>query len=142
MAVELVTTSAERSSTPDYVIPGVVHQHARLLYQTMVLSHEEFNRVLYSSQPIDVAYLVNTAKLLNNLNVIYEENSQLKVLMIERQISVMLKKYLPELACISFKALKDGYSVSLSGQSDALHCFDFHSISYLQILIERYFLEA
>ena len=115
MAAEIVTEQIS-SSTSGYAFTEVVHQHARLLYQAMVLSHEEFNRILYSAQPIDVAYLVNTAKLLNELNAVYEEISKPQVAMIERQISAMLKKYLPELACIAFKALKDGYSVSWSGQ--------------------------
>lgn len=127
LAAELSTDG----STSDFAVPEVVHQHARLLYQAMISSHEEFDRVLYSALPIDVAYLVKTAKLLDELNAIYEENSQLEVVMIEQQISAMLKKYLPELACVAFKALKDGYSVSWSGESSELHLLDFDSVSYI-----------
>lgn len=82
----------------------------------MVLSHTEFQRVLYSPELTDGEYLVSTTTFLKNLNAVYEDVSQQEVIIFfEKQISSMLIKYLPELACIAFKALKDGYSDLWSG---------------------------
>ena len=105
--------STELHPTSDCVASEIIVQHASLLYQAMVLSHEEFHRVLHQPKLTDVAYLVNTAKFLRGLNIIYEND--VVIMMAEKQISVMIEKYLPEMACVSFKALKDGYSDSLSG---------------------------
>lgn len=113
--------SVEVQSMSDSDVPEVVLQHASYLYQVMVWSHTEFHRVLYSSKLTDGEYLISTGKFLKNLNVIYEDKSKPEVIIhFEKQISIMLIKYLPELACIAFKALKDGYSDSWSGQLNAL----------------------
>ena len=82
------------------------------------MAHDEFCRVLYSSKLTDVSYLVNAAKLLNKLGSIYEDDSQMNgsaINSFEKQIVTMSQKYLPEFMCVSFKAMKDGYSDSLSG---------------------------
>lgn len=96
----------------------VVMQHASNLYLVMILSHDEFQRVLYSNRLTDVSYLVNAAKILKELNLIYENDNQLDevITIFENQITMIAEMFLPELACVSFKSLKDGYSDSLSGQ--------------------------
>ena len=84
----------------------------------MLMAHNEFCRVLYSSKLTDIPYLVNAAKLLSKLATIYEDCNQVNELAIkcfEKQIVAVLYKYLPEFMCVSFKAMKDGYSDSLSG---------------------------
>ena len=113
---ELISSSANDLSNCG--IPSVVVNHATYLYQVMLMAHDEFCRVLYSSKLTNVPYLVNAAKLLNKLGTIYEDCNQINELAIkcfERQIIAISQKYLPEFICVSFKAMKDGYSDSLSG---------------------------
>lgn len=101
----------------DHEISSIVVNHASHLYQVMLMAHEEFHRVLYSSKLTDVPYLVNATKLLNKLGTIYEDCDQIDesaLKSIEKQIVAMSQKYLPEFICVSFKAMKDGFSDSLS----------------------------
>ena len=105
---ELVTTD---SNVP------VLEDHATHLYRVMSLSHDEFERVLYSSRLTDVSYLVKAARNLKELSIIYDDDSKKtdKVTKIfESQIITISERFLPELACVSFKALKDAYSDTLS----------------------------
>ena len=113
---ELISSSTSNLSSHD--ISSVVISHASHLYQVMLMAHDEFCRVLYSDKLTDVSYLVNAAKLLNKLGSIYEDDSQMNgsaINSFEKQIVTMSQKYLPEFMCVSFKAMKDGYSDSLSG---------------------------
>lgn len=113
---ELISSSTY--DMPDHKISSVVVNHATHLYQVMLMAHDEFCRVLYSSKLTDVSYLVNGTKLLNKLAIIYEDcdkTNQSAITSFERQIVMMSQKYLPEFMCVSFKAMKDGYSDSLSG---------------------------
>lgn len=116
---ELVTASIDLHSTA--AIPDVVLQHARYLYQAMTHSSEEFQRVLLTDKLTDIAYLKNTSKSLEMLSIMYE-TCNLPEKVIEKQVLYMSTK-LPELACIAFKALKDGYSDSWSGQFDHFNIF-------------------
>ena len=84
----------------------------------MLIAHDEFCRVLYSSKLTDVSYLVNVAKLLNKLGAIYEDCIEMNgpvINSLENQLVTMLQKYLPEFICVSFKGMKDVFSNSLSG---------------------------
>ena len=113
---ELISSSATDLS--NHEIPSVVVNHATHLYQVMLMGHDEFHRVLYSSKLTNVPYLVSAAKLLNKLSTIYEDCNQTNEVAIkcfEKQIVTISQKYLPEFICVSFKAMKDGYSDSLSG---------------------------
>ena len=113
---ELISSST--INLPSHDISSAAISHASHLYQIMLLAHDEFCRVLYSSKFTDVSYLVNAAKLLNKLGNIYEDSSQMNgsaTNSIEKQIVTMSQKYLSEFMCVSFKAMKDGYSDSLSG---------------------------
>lgn len=113
---ELVSSSTNSLSSDE--ISSVLVNHASHLYQVMLMAHDEFSRVLYSSKLTDVSYLVNGAKLLNKLGTIYEEHGQKSgsvITSLEKQIVIMSQRYLPEFMCVSFKAMKDGYSDSLSG---------------------------
>ena len=119
---ELISSST--GNLPSHDISSVVVSHATHLYQVMLMAHDEFCRVLYSSKLTNVAYLENAAKLLNKLNSIYEDNSQLNgsvTSSFEKQIVAVSQKYLPEFMCVSFKAMKDGYSDSLSGYSNIMY---------------------
>ena len=102
----------------DHDVPQIIVQHATCLYRVMATSHDEFHRVLYSKFPTDVTYLVNAARILKELNIIYDDDKQLDEMtttIFEKQVVFASKKYLPELACVSFKAMKDGYLDSWSG---------------------------
>ena len=113
---ELISSST--INLPSQDVSSAVINHASHLYQVMLMAHNEFCRVLYSSKLTDVSYLVNAAKLLDKLATIYEDSSQINgsaTNSIEKQIVTMSQKYLPEFMCVSFKAMKDGYSDSLSG---------------------------
>ena len=114
---ELISSSANDLSNRG-ISSVVVVNHATCLYQVMLMAHDEFCRVLYSSKLTNIPYLVNAAKLLNKLGTIYEDGNQINeqaIKCFERQIVAISQKYLPEFICVSFKAMKDGYSDSLSG---------------------------
>jgi len=101
-------------------VPQELVHHASQLCQLMSLAYTEFHRVLYSNKLTDNAFLVQGAKALEELCNIYEENDQkgglATTIAYGKQIVDISKRYLPELICVSFKALKDGFSDSLLGK--------------------------
>ena len=100
----------------------VVHQdlvyHASQLCRLMSLAYAEFHRVLYSSKLTDLTFLIQGASALEVLCKIYEENDQkggFNNIAYGKQIVAVSRRWLPEMICVSFKALKDGFSDSLLG---------------------------
>ena len=99
-------------------IPQQILHHAECLYLVMTACSVEFHRVLYKSDEIvDISFLLKTSKLLKQLVDIYEDVPADSIILstLERQVTYISTKHLPELASISFKAMKDAYSDSLSG---------------------------
>ena len=85
----------------------------------MFLSQEEFNRVLYTDNLIDITYLVHSALLLKKLALIYEKNENMPsdvtlTAILENQV-ILSATHIKELACVALKALKDGHLDSLTG---------------------------
>ena len=120
---KMVTATTDVMSSDvrsDDNIPQQIFHHAECLYLVMTACSAEFHRVLYKSDEIvDISFLVKTAKLLNQLSDIYENvpADSFISLALERQVTYISTKHLPELASISFKAMKDVYSDSLSGRN-------------------------
>jgi len=116
--MELLLKESSGVTSGDDVPQELVH-HASQLCQLMSLAYTEFHRVLYSNKLTDKTFLVQGAKALEELCKIYEENDQKSRLANNaygKQIVGISKQYLPEMICVSFKALKDGFSDSLLGK--------------------------
>ena len=113
---EFMTKTSEVCSKQ---LPGVVMLHAKHIYDLVRAAEKEFQDVLHKAQhTIKVAFLIQASKHLYELCKMYEDCtdlSQQKVF--GEQVAFLFRRYLPELSCVSFKAMKDMYSETMSGWS-------------------------
>lgn len=91
--------------------------HAECMHGLMVFTKDAFQLVLNQpDQVIKIDMIKRAAEHLKKLCIVYEQDlstSRLKIS--EQQVIYVSKKYFPEMFCVSFKALQDVYSTSISG---------------------------
>lgn len=111
---EFITNTSEVCSKE---LPGVVMLHAKHIYELAAAAKKEFQFVLHEAHhTIKVTYLIQASKHLGELCKIYEDCTDvLWQKLFGEQVAFLFRRHLPELSCVSFKAMKDMYSNTMSG---------------------------
>ena len=127
---EFITKTSEVCSKQ---LPDVVMLHAKHIYDLVRAAEKEFQYVLHKAQhTIKVAFLIQASKHLYELCKIYQDCTDLsQQKLFGEQVAFLFRRYLPELSCVSFKAMKDMYSETMSGWS-IFCCF---SVVYFTVYI-------
>lgn len=99
--------------------PDVVLLHAKHIYELVGAAKKEFQYVLHEAHhTIKVTFLIQASKHLGELCKIYEDCTDLSwQKLFGEQVVFLFRRHLPELSCVSFKAMKDVYSNTMSGWS-------------------------
>ena len=91
--------------------------HAELLLKVFFLSTQQFQRIQRSGCLVSSKYLIECISYFTSLCKIYEECEDNHVLnKFGEQLVCLFEKHLPNLACVSFQAMKDVYCDSMPGQ--------------------------
>lgn len=113
---EFITNTSEVCSKQ---LPDVVMLHAKHIYELAGAAKKEFQYVLHEAHhTIKVTFLIQASKCLVELCKMYEDCTDLsQQKLFEEQVAFLFRRHLPELSCVSFKAMKDMYSNTMSGWS-------------------------
>ena len=111
---EFITNTSEVCSKE---LPGVVMLHAKHIYELAGTAKKEFQFVLHEAHhTIKVTFLIQASKHLGELCKIYEDCTDVSwQKLFGEQVAFLFRRHLPELSCVSFKAMKDMYSNTMSG---------------------------
>ena len=111
----LKATSGENSKHEN--TSELVVLHARCIHGLMAFTKDTFPMALNQpDQVIQIAMLVRAVQHMKKLCIAYEkEMNTTELELCKKQIIYVHKEYFPEFFYLSFKALQDLYSESLSG---------------------------
>lgn len=111
---EILSVCSEEESTS---CSEIITLHAKCLHGILVFTKDATKHVL--NQPdrvLNISLLISAVENLRNLCVTYEQDINARDLrMCEKQIIYVSRDYFPELFTVSFRALQDVHSKSLSG---------------------------
>ena len=118
-------------------LPGVVMLHAKHIYELAGAAKKEFQFVLHEAHhTIKVTFLIQASKHLGELCKIYEDCTDLSwQKLFEKQVAFLFRRHLPELSCVSFKAMKDLYSNTMSGWSICCISLSIHANESHELLL-------
>ena len=131
---DFITNTSEVCSKQ---LPGVVMLHAKHIYELAGAAKKEFQFVLHEAhRTIKVTFLIQASKHLGELCKIYEDCTDLSwQKLFEEQVAFLFRRHLPKLSCISFKAMKDLYSNTMSGWSICCISLSIHANESHELLL-------
>ena len=95
-----------------------IQLHANHILALFSMASHEFERTLYEPEAIvSVEYLTNATEWLMDIHEKYEQHEEDDTAMTTfgEQLLCLFCEHLPNFVCISFKAMKDFYSHSMTG---------------------------